>query len=306
MNYTRLVFSIFALSTLIAWQTASCQTVVQNPTANQSITQPSGTTFSVDGVGGLTWPSLFRIAPESGNMVFRDMTQTDAWFFIPQNLGSGSGQITFFGNFSNGGSLIPLSFGKGSIGTSNNAWGLVVAINGSFAGLSKGLGNFKIDHPLDPLNKFLQHSFVESPDMKNVYDGLVILDNHGEAWITLPNWFQALNSDYRYLLTAVGRSNPNLYVKDEISSNKFRIAGGKPGSKVSWQVTGIRQDALANANRIQVEVDKPLDQRGKLYYPPELYKTKSIKSEEAVASSSPNATTAGTDKENESPQAGHR
>src|SRR5262245_7688863 len=31
--------------------------------------------------------------------------------------------------------------------------------------VSKGGGSFKIDHPLDPENKFLFHSFVESPDM---------------------------------------------------------------------------------------------------------------------------------------------
>ncbi|MEM7390782.1 MAG: hypothetical protein AAF492_00420, partial [Verrucomicrobiota bacterium] len=47
--------------------------------------------------------------------------------------------------------------------------------------LSKSLGSFKIDHPLDPANKFLSHSFVESPDMMNVYNGNVRLDDDGEA-----------------------------------------------------------------------------------------------------------------------------
>ena len=42
--------------------------------------------------------------------------------------------------------------------------------------LEKAGGSFKIDHPLDPANKYLYHSFVESPDMKNVYDGVVVLD----------------------------------------------------------------------------------------------------------------------------------
>jgi hypothetical protein len=32
--------------------------------------------------------------------------------------------------------------------------------------------------------------------------------------------------------------------------------------KISWQVTGIRQDAWANAHRIQVEVEKPERERG--------------------------------------------
>jgi hypothetical protein len=74
----------------------------------------------------------------------------------------------------------------------------------------------KIDHPLDPANKYLSHSFVESPDMKNVYDGVVVLDYNGEAVIDLPDWFAALNKDFRYQLTAIGAPGPNLYIAEEI------------------------------------------------------------------------------------------
>jgi hypothetical protein len=143
--------------------------------------------------------------------------------------------------------------------------------------LTKASGSFKIDHPLDPANKYLYHSFVESPDMKNVYDGLVVLDDKGEAEIDLPDWFGALNKDFRYQLTAVGTPGPNLYIADEISDartsnvindkGKFKIAGGAPGMKVSWQVTGIRIDPWANANRIQVEEDKPAKEQGYFLYP---------------------------------------
>jgi len=122
--------------------------------------------------------------------------------------------------------------------------------------LSKGGGSFKIDHPLDPENKYLYHSFVESPDMMNVYNGNVVLDGNGEATVTMPDWFGALNRDFRYQLTAIGAPGPNLYIAQEVSGNTFTIAGGQPGMKVSWQVTGIRQDAFANANRIPVEEDK--------------------------------------------------
>lgn len=154
-----------------------------------------------------------------------------------------------------------------------------VSITGN---LQKGGGSFKIDHPVDPANKYLHHSFVESPDMKNVYDGLVILDNKGEAEIELPDWFGVLNKDFRYQLTAIGAPGPNLYVAEEISdatancsstsSNKsnnirWKIAGGTSGMKVSWQVTGIRKDPWANANRIQVEEDKPAKERGYYMYP---------------------------------------
>jgi hypothetical protein len=107
--------------------------------------------------------------------------------------------------------------------------------------LSKPGGSFKIDHPLDPANKYLCHSFVESPDMKNVYDGVVALDNKGEVEISLPDWFAALNKDFRYQLTAIGAPGPNLYIAEEISdktrsnnnNSSFRIAGGTSGMKVS-------------------------------------------------------------------------
>lgn len=128
--------------------------------------------------------------------------------------------------------------------------------------LTKGGGSFKIDHPLDPANKYLFHSFIESPDMKNVYDGIIVLDSRGEAWVTLPDWFEGLNRDFRYQLTAIGAPAPNLYIAKEVSRNRFKIAGGKWGGKVSWQVTGIRQDAYANAHRVQVEEDKPSEERG--------------------------------------------
>jgi hypothetical protein len=134
------------------------------------------------------------------------------------------------------------------------------------AGVTKPGGSFKIDHPLDPENKFLYHSFVESPDMKNVYDGVVVLDEKGEATVALPSYFEALNRDFRYQLTCVGGFAP-VYVSKEVHANCFSIAGGKPGLKVSWQITGIRQDAWANAHRIEAEVEKSPTEKGKLLYP---------------------------------------
>jgi len=149
--------------------------------------------------------------------------------------------------------------------------------NGFFAGnvsitgnVSKCSGSFKIDHPLDPANKYLSHSFVESPDMMNVYNGVVVLDTRGSAWVDLPEYFQTLNRDYRYQLTSIGAPGPNLYIANEVSANRFRICGGRPHAKVSWQVTGIRHDAYADANRIKVEEEKPANQRG-TYLHPELF-----------------------------------
>src|SRR4029453_13052647 len=95
--------------------------------------------------------------------------------------------------------------------------------------LSKSAGSFKIDHPLDPAHKYLSHSFVESPDMMNVYNGNLVLDADGEAEVVLPDWFEALNRDFRYQLTAIGQPGPGLHVAGKVKANRFRIGGGSPG-----------------------------------------------------------------------------
>jgi len=104
-------------------------------------------------------------------------------------------------------------------------------------------------------------------DMKNIYDGVVILDNNGEALVTLPDYFETLNNNFRYQLTAIGAPAPNMYISEEIADNKFKISGGSSGMKVSWMVTGIRKDKFAEANRIPVEVEKSNTEKGYYLYP---------------------------------------
>ena len=138
-------------------------------------------------------------------------------------------------------------------------------VNGT---LSKTAGAFKIDHPLDPENKWLSHSFVESPDMMNVYNGNIVLDGRGEATVGLPAYFTALNKDYRYQLTPIGGHAP-VYIASKIDGGSFKIAGGRPGLEVSWQVTGIRQDAYAREHPIVVETPKSTSERGARAFVPQ-------------------------------------
>ena len=141
-----------------------------------------------------------------------------------------------------------------------------VHVNGT---LSKTSGSFKIDHPLDPENKYLSHSFVESPDMKDMYDGVAVMNAEGVATIELPTYFEALNQDFRYQLTCIG-GHADVYIASEIASNRFTIAGGKPGLKVSWQVTGTRHDKAALAHPIIPEENKAEGDRGR-YLNPEAF-----------------------------------
>jgi hypothetical protein len=132
--------------------------------------------------------------------------------------------------------------------------------------LIKGSGTFKIDHPLDPANKYLSHSFVESPDMMNIYNGNVTTDDRGEVVVAMPAYFTALNRQFRYQLTVVGQFAQAI-IASEIENNRFTIKTNKPRVKVSWQVTGVRQDAYAEAHRIQVEEEKPAGERGTYLHP---------------------------------------
>jgi hypothetical protein len=148
-----------------------------------------------------------------------------------------------------------------------------VFVNGT---LSKSGGSFQIDHPNDPANKFLFHSFVESPDMMNIYNGNVTTDAHGDAVVTMPDWFEALNRDFRYQLTVMGQFAQAI-VAQKMNGNRFSIKTDKPNVEVSWQVTGVRHDAWANEHRIPVEQAKPEGQRG-FYLHPELFGAPAAKS----------------------------
>ncbi|MDP3725916.1 MAG: hypothetical protein Q8R36_01830, partial [bacterium] len=167
----------------------------------------------------------------------------------------GYGEVTYYGQVT----YYAYAYAQG-------AYGLFITASTSFGGnltvrdnLSKGSGSFVIDHPLDPKNKLLYHSFVESPDVKNIYDGVITLDEKGEAIVVLPSYFEALNKDFRYQVKPILQSAPNLYIKREVRNNQFTVAGGNPGQKISWQVTGIRHDPFILKYPIKVEVKKGSD-----------------------------------------------
>lgn len=142
-----------------------------------------------------------------------------------------------------------------------------VQVLGDFAATTK---TFLIDHPLDPENKFLLHSTVESSERLNLYSGNVTLDANGTAEVQVADWFSALNTDFRYQLTAIGAPGPSLYIASKLANNRFVIGGGSPGMEVSWQISGVRHDPAALASPLVVEQEKPADQRG-FYLSPAAY-----------------------------------
>jgi len=179
----------------------------------------------------------------------------------------GVGGFFIGGSGVNGGGV-----GVAGIGGSNGAGfagdftGSVVVTGDFFVG---GQKNFEIDHPLDPANKYLVHSAIESSEMMNLYTGNVTTGSQGEATVHLSEWFEALNTDFRYQLTVIGVFAQAIVAR-EIQSGQFTIRTSVPNVKVSWQVTGVRQDAYAKVHPLVVEQEKEARLRG-FYIHPELF-----------------------------------
>ena len=181
-----------------------------------------------------------------------------AWYGQSLNYGVyayGYGGTTAYGIYANAGGGSTSSYAGYFSGNVN--------VTGT---LSKGGGTFKIDHPLDPENKYLYHSFVESPDMMNIYNGNITTDTDGYATIELPEYFESLNKDFRYQLTVIG-SFAQAIVSQKVENNVFKIQTNQPNIEVSWQITGVRKDAWAEQNRVIPEVDKKGDEKGKYIHP---------------------------------------
>lgn len=251
---------------------------VHNPLGNGL--EVSGDNYGIV-VGSVMTDSLGVLARAPNGVGVTGLSAGGSSDHIPEGFFNGGGE--FVGNNgvlgapldSNGVGVIGLapsnsSTGAGVYGVSpsgSNPAGVFAGNVDIYGSLSKSSGSFKIDHPLYPADQYLYHSFVESPDMMNIYNGNVTLDANGDAWVELPDWFQALNQDFRYQLTPVGAPGPNLYIAEGIANNRFKISGGAPRMTVSWQVTGIRHDPYAEANRIPVEEAKPAHERGTFLHP---------------------------------------
>ncbi|MEQ1821191.1 MAG: hypothetical protein ABL949_01650 [Fimbriimonadaceae bacterium] len=176
--------------------------------------------------------------------------------------------------------IYSLAFGTGvNYGVWGSALGGTTNWSGYFDGAlfatsaSSSVKAFMIDHPLDPANKILTHSSIESDERKNIYDGLVTTDANGFATVTMPNWFEALNEDFRYQLTVNGDESADFVqvkIAQKLRNGKFKIPTSQPNVEVNWMITGRRHDPTSNYYPLEVERTKTKDEKGK-FYAPEAY-----------------------------------
>ena len=194
-------------------------------------------------------------------------------------IGVGNGGSYYLNSEGGGGAFTGTTYGISAWNQQSGAAVYGNATGGGWAIYGQGnLGitgskSFVIDHPLDPENKILKHYCIESPEVLNLYRGITVLDHEGIAQVELPEYFTALNINFSYNLTAIGKPAPDIFIKEEIDKNgKFTIAGGEAMQKISWVVYAERNDAYLQQNpeSKEVEIEKKDKNKGK-YLMPQLY-----------------------------------
>ncbi len=204
---------------------------------------------------GITYGGRFDSASTEGKGVY-------GW--ATANSGSASGVV---GQTNSSASN---AYGVHGIEPSGGAGHAVYAF-GTFA--ASGTKSFQIDHPLRPETHYLNHFCTEAPEPLNTYSGNVVTDAQGYATVRLPDYFEAINRDFRYQLTVIdgaGEEFVQARVARKIQNNQFVIRTSKPFVEVSWEVKAVRNDRWVQQYGYQTEQEKEDEIKGKYLYP-ELY-----------------------------------
>jgi len=217
-------------------------------------TAPDGHTYGVHGESASTgqpigiYGKATATSVDTGSYGGYFKSECESGGFISGVLGSiqeGSGGYGVYGAITNGN-----GYGGGFFGD--------IIVMGD---VEKNNCYFLIDHPLDPENKLLRHSCVESPENLLMYRGRVILDANGTGTAALPDYFTALADERGSSVHLTPRGQPFPTGYDWNSSGDLLIIFGEAGREVSWMVLAERDDPVARHRARPVEEDKGPDSR---------------------------------------------
>jgi hypothetical protein len=217
--------------------------------------------ISATGFSGITGNGSIGIYAAGGtaSLTKENTVGGDAGYFL-----AGDGESTGFG----GNAITASALCEGPLCLPGLAGSFLGGVNVTGT-LSYPTSAMKIDHPQDPANAYLVHAAVSSSEMLNIYSGNAVTDEMGLATVNLPDWFESLNTDFRYQLTVIGQ-DAHAWVAQEVGGKQFKIGTNPAHVKVSWQITAVRQDPWAKAHPLVVEQPKNDRERG-FYANPELY-----------------------------------
>lgn len=210
-----------------------------NHSGSTGIRSKSSSSFSVLDIDGASGDAVLRFANAGTNQWNLINRPSDNYFEVFE-LGGGGERLRI-----------------------ENTTGKVV-VNGDFTAI--GVKAFTMDHPLDPLNKTLMHAAIESNEVLNEYSGNITTNASGKAIVTLPDYFEAINTDFRYQLTVIG-SFSQAIISKKITNNQFEITTNNPNVEVSWEVKGVRNDAHMKKTPFVAEQEKSPAQKGKYIDP---------------------------------------
>ena len=149
-----------------------------------------------------------------------------------------------------------------------------VQINGNLTVTGTKSG-FQIDDPADPANRTLSHTPIETDAFTVQYSGNVTTGRDGRATVRLPAYATQLAGAWRYALTPIGRFGQAI-VEREVRGGAFVVRTEHPRTKVSWTVTGTRQDPYARANPFRVIAEKARAVKGRYLHQEEYGKPASL------------------------------
>ncbi len=227
------------------------------------------------GMGSTVWGENFKTVSDGIASIFGESELTiDPGIEGRNNFGNNN-SVAVLGNFN----VIGTFDGIGVRGqsTPSAGWGFGVYGEGNFYGVfsqgdlgASGVKTFIIDHPLEPETKSLKHFSIESNEVLNIYRGVGKFDNNGNCIIQLPDYYNSINIEESYNLTAIGKAMPNIFISKKINSEgKFEISGGIKGYEVSWSVYAKRNDKYVqnHPEKTKDVITKKQYQKGKFWDP---------------------------------------
>ncbi|MFN8498527.1 MAG: hypothetical protein U0641_11790 [Anaerolineae bacterium] len=263
--------------------------------SNGNAINAQGSQIGVNVTGGTIGANVY--GTQSGLNVSTSSSGTSAILAVNPSAGN---SIT---SISSGGVAVNATGGTNGVigtGTGNNANGIVgiartggspyaiwgQATTAGYAGFFSGnvqatgsiigsLAATKLDDPTAPTQRYLNQAAVTSGEMLTMVNGNVVTDANGDAVVKVPAYVEALSKDFRYQLTTIGQP-AQAYVAKELKDGEFVIHTDRPSVKVSWQVSGARNDPYAQSLGWSTVEDKVGADKGTYLHPEAYGQSKSL------------------------------
>ena len=197
----------------------------------------------------------FNVDSKGNTYIKGDLTLCGDLNFQGKKIKGYTGSTGNTGNTGNTGSTGPTGSlavtlnNAGSTSQSNLLW-----TDGAGSYYYNSSKTFVIEHPLNE-NKYLIHACLEGPEAGVYYRGSSCITNNSHIEICLPNYVEAIATNFTVQITPIYNENISLeknYSTSRVTNNLFTVYGNN--GEFFWHVTGTRQFISVEPNKTDVEV----------------------------------------------------